>query len=230
MKQIRTMCYPRSGHGIFANVLKDYYDDKVKNKKAHFCDSVKCCGHQIPCKKSKEHNLDLAYHKNHDFGSRVPNIENNDIIYIIQYRKNVQEQINAYYRYTTDSKKDSKHYLRTDEYYKKKSKEHYLKYLKRKTGISGYLTFINKWIWNNKNPNTYFLEYDEFVSNPYKNFYNIIKLVDGQVNEEKLKKIIEKWNISKKFHIEKSNLYIENYNEEYKLKNVDFNPEDKFLN
>lgn len=230
MKQIRTMCYPRSGHGILANVLKDYYEEQVKNKKVYFCDSVKCCGHKMPCKKSTEYNLDLVYHKNHDFGSRVPNVEDPNIIYIVQYRKNVQEQINAYYRYTTDSKKDSKHYLRTDDYYNKKNKERYIKYLQRKTNFGAYTTFINKWIWKNNNPNTYFLEYDDFVNNPYKHYYNIIKLVDDKVDEERLKKILEKWNVSKKFHIEKSNLYIENFNETYKLKDIDFNPEDKFLN
>jgi len=230
MKQIRTMCYPRSGHGILANVLKDYYAESVKNKKTHFCDSVKCCGHKMPCKKSNELNLDLVYHKNHDFGSRVSNVVDSDIIYIIQYRKSVQEQINAYYRYTTDSKPDSKHYLRTEQYYTKKNKTGYLKYLKRKTNFSGYQSFMNKWVWNNKNPNTYFLEYDSFMDDPFKHLSNIIKAVDESVDEDKLKKIIEKWNISKKFHIVKSNLYIENFNQEYVLKDVDFDPGNNFLN
>lgn len=230
MKQIRTICYPRSGHGIFANILKDYYAEKVNEKKAHFCDSVKCCGHKMPCKKSTVYNLDLVYHKNHDFGSRVPNVVDPNIIYVIQYRKKVQEQICAYYRYTTDNKSDSKHYLRTDEYYKKKNRNGYLNYLEKKTNMSGYNKFINKWIWKNKNPNTYFLEYDSFMENPFQHMHNIIEIIDGSVDDEKLKKIIEKWNISKKFIIEKSNLYIENFNEKYSIKDVIFNPEDKFLN
>jgi hypothetical protein len=184
----------------------------------------------MPCKKSNELDLDLVYHKNHDFSSRVPNKVDSNIIYVIQYRKSIQEQVNAYYRYTTDNKPDSKHYLRTEEYYTKKNKTGYLKYLKRKTNFSGYQSFMKKWVWDNENPNTYFLEYDGFVSNPFFHISNIIKSVDGSVDEEKLKKIIEKWNISKKFIIEKSNLYIETFNQDFGLKDVDFDPEDKFLN
>jgi hypothetical protein len=230
MKQIRTICYPRSGHGVLAGVLKGYYENETKNKKVHFCDSVKCCGHKMPCKKSQELNLDLAYHKNHDFGSKVKNIVDPDIIYIIQYRKSVQEQINAYYRYTTDNKPDSKHFLRTDKYYTKKNRSAYIKHLNRNKGFGSYNTFINKWVWGNKNPNTYFLEYDDFVANPLLHISNIIKYIDGSVDIEKLTNIITLKNISKKFFIEKSNLYIENFNEEYKTKDVDFNPEDKFMN
>ena len=78
--------------------------------------------------------------------------------------------------------------------------------------------------------NTYFLEYDSFMSDPFKHVSKIIKTVDGSVDEEKLKKIIEKLNVSKKFDIKKSNLYIEDFNKQYGLDDVIFDPEDKFLN
>ena len=220
MKQLRAISFPRSGVSIFCVVFEMYYAEKKKNKKAYFCNSVGCCSHKMPCKKSETMDLDFLYMKNHDFNSRVPNTEDSDVLYVVLYRKEVQEQVCAYFRYSNDGRQQSDYKKRAQNYHTSKNKAKYMAYVNSKSCINKIRKFTNKWVYNNKNPNAYLLEYDEFMKDPYLHLSAIIQEIDGTVNKERLEKVIKDLNINKKFFIEKSNLYIENFNETYNLKNT----------
>jgi hypothetical protein len=84
-----------------------------------------------------------------------------------------------------------------------------------------YLGFIKKWIIENKNPNTYYLEYFDFIRSPFDHLLKVIRLFGEKVDEELLKKVIKEKEISLKHNIQKDPLYIENFNEEFGLIDVE---------
>jgi len=230
MKQLKAISYPRSGVSIFCRLLEDYYEEKKRNNKAYFCNSVGCCGHKQPCAKTKNFDLDLIYMKNHDFGSKIQNIVDPDIIHVILYRKSALEQMNAYFRYSLDGKKYMEPHNRKDDYQHSGRRGQFIGQLTRKANFVSYRAFTQKWVYDNNNPYTYFLEYDDYMSDPLKHMSNIIKIIDGQVDTERLGQIITKHNVKKHFDIKESVYHIENFCETYGLHDVEFDPANRFLN
>jgi hypothetical protein len=230
MKQLKAISYPRSGVSIFCKILIEYYAEKLKENKVYFCNTVACCGHKQPCRKSESMDLDLVYMKNHDFGSKIKNVVDPDIIHVVLYRRKALDQMNAYFRYSMGGKKTMEPQNRNDDYQTTGDNGRFMNQLNRKTNFASYRAFTNKWIHTNKNPNTYFLEYDEYMKAPLKHMANIIKCVDGSVDEERLQTILTAFDVRKHFDVEKSVYYIADFNERFGIANTDFDPGDRFLN
>ena len=230
MKQLKAISFPRSGVSIFCKILIAYYKQKQRENKVYFCNTVACCGHKQPCAKTKIHDLDMIYMKNHDFGCKIKNEVDDDIIHVVLYRRKALDQMNAYFRYSSGGKKTMEPHNRNSEYQTSGVPDKFINQLNRKTNFAYYRAFTNKWVFNNKNPNTYFLEYDAYMENPIQHMSNIIKLVDGEVDEDRLQQILTELDVRKHFFVEKSVYYIENFNEKYGLEDAVFDPEDNFLN
>jgi len=179
--------------------------------------------------------------KNHDLDLNVPNKKKRCIV---QFRRSAQATMNAMFRNVVVKKKFKKldtrfkkgkkdieqmvigspNFWRTrpkDYEYLEGQKDRYFKFIKSRKQY--YLNFVKKWITNNKNPNIYYVEYVEFVQNPFKHLSEIIKLFDPkkQVDEALLKQVIKEKEISLKHDIKKDPLYIENFNEIFDLIDVE---------
>jgi len=228
MKQLKAISFPRSGVSIFCKILIEYY--KNTPKKVYYCNTVSCCGHKQPCKKTETMDLDLIYMKNHDFGGKVANEVNKDIVHVVLYRKHAQEQINAYFRYSSGGRRNAEPLKRSKTYQTDGTPDKYMNYLNRKTQFAARDKFAKKWIYNNTNPNTYFLEYDDYMSDPLKHMTRILSCVDDNVDVDKMGKILKELDVRKHFHIKDSVYYIEDFTERYGLKDIDFDPSDRFLN
>lgn len=220
MKQLQAVSFPRSGVSIFCKILEDYYAEKKKDNTAYFCNWIGCCSHKQCCPKSTKYDLDFLYMKRHDFNGRTKNIEDKDIIYVILYRKSALEQMNAYFRYSHDNKKFHEPDRRKEDYQKCGKRDKFIAALQRKNHFAYHNSFTKKWIMNNKNPNTYYLEYDEFMSDPLKHMTKILSNFDEVVDVERLSEILKKFDVRKRFDIKESVYYIEDFNEKYKLNDV----------
>jgi hypothetical protein len=228
MKQLKAISFPRSGVSIFCRILQEYYKDTPK--KVYYCNTVSCCSHKQPCKKTQTMDLDLIYMKNHDSGGKVANTEDKDIVHVVLYRKHAQDQINAYFRYSMDGRRNAEPKNRKETYQTDGKMEKYMNYLNRKTQFAGWTKFTNKWIYNNSNPNTYFLEYDDFMSNPLKHMTDILSCIDTTVNHAKMKKVLEELDVRKHFNMKDSIYYIEDFTEQFGLNDIKFDHGGKFLN
>jgi hypothetical protein len=205
-----------------------YYGDTLK-----YCDYYTCCG-EVPCKKGAH------LMKNHDLNLDLPNKKR----CIVQFRKSAQATMNAMFRNVVVKKK----FKKLDTRFKKgkkdieqmvvgspnfwrtrpKNNEHlkgqndrYAKFIKSRRKY--YLNFVKKWITDNKNPNTYYLEYVDFVEKPFEHLSKIIKLFEPkkEVDKSLLKRVIKEKEISLKHDIKKDPLYIENFNEKFNFVDVE---------
>lgn len=211
---------PRSGHHLLVNCLLKYYSENLSFPETHghrtfsecreilhagdfhYCEYYNHC-RSMPCTDSLAN-----FQKNHDFQNKVQNLWSN--YYIIQYRHPLEHLIVLYeysiikgHELDKEVYDDKKRWL--DFVYgavpsKKKIKK-YLKYWIKRISfmpdtptILYWKNFANKWIINNKNPNTYFLPNSDFIQSPIEKLEEVIRFIDLQksVNVDFLKEILTK--------------------------------------
>ena len=83
------LSFPRSGNSLIMLLLNYFY--LIKDKNFIFCNFYRCCK-TTPCKFNK------MFQKYHDFKLNLE-IKDNEK-YLILYRKDMVEQLEAYFRYT----------------------------------------------------------------------------------------------------------------------------------
>jgi len=104
--------------------------------------------------------------------------------YIILYRHPL-EAITSLYEWYIDSKK-----LLAEE-----SRETWIKFLGEK--IDYWKGFVGKWVIHNTNPNTYYLPYHEFMSDPVERLTQVIKFINPAcpIDLPLVKKIVDSHNM-----------------------------------
>ena len=157
--------FPRSGQHLFERICRHIFLYYGKN--FSYCEFYECC-RKIPCEKKS------IFQKNHDFNLRL-NFETNDK-FIVLYRKDKIKQLESYYRFECEYKKDF--YNSQIDYTNSKVFDNLIKFIKRKNKY--YKSFVNKYISSNKYPNSLIIEYDEFVTNQYEQILRIINYFEIQ--------------------------------------------------
>lgn len=156
--------FPRSGSTMTYLLLQEIYEQK--NMEFSFCEFYTCCK-SIPCKFNK------IYQKNHDFKLNLEIKENEK--YLILYRKDVIEQLEAWFRYT--NRKNNFDY-NNHEYYIK-----LLKFIKKK--INYYKKFINKYV-DVKRPNFLVIDYNDYLNNPENRVFDIFNFFNIKITKKEV--------------------------------------------
>ena len=186
------LTFPRSGYHLLRRVLTDYFEEiktplkwcctrSFGSSKRVFCG----CG-EIPCR-----NDSIVRHRHGIFDLTFSKLDK----YLIQYRKDPILQFKAIKRLREKGNK-----IENPFYEKYQSLEEFL--LKAIAGKLHILTyreiFVKKVINNHPFPeNTYFLEYYNFIENPFFHVKKILKrvLLVEKVDEKALLFVIKKHNI-----------------------------------
>jgi hypothetical protein len=181
MENRKVLCvtFPRSGHGVLAKLLKAYFQDKFR-----YCEYYRCC-HRIPCV-----HPETNFQKIHDFQLKVENNPSN--FYIVQYRHPL-ESITSLYRKSLE---------RGWYDIKEDTKEEWIRFFKRE--IIFWKKFINKWVINNHNPNTYYLRYNELIAQTAIKLKEVIVFINPEITIElsRIEKIVAEIGMGVKNRIE----------------------------
>lgn len=175
--------FPRSGQHLVRNILENVC--KRTNKQFSYCEFYRCC-RQTPCKYKRTDTIN--FYKNHDFlldptYKDKPlqvniNIEDNEK-YIVLYRKDPIEQLEAYYRYLKPE-------ISLFEFCKQK-KEYYN-------------AFIEKWVTPSLS-NVFLLDYDTLIHDPYNSISRLLSFLEIQIDVSDLVEILILQNIKRRYTI-----------------------------
>ena len=120
--------------------------------------------------------------------------------YIVLYRNNIEEQIEAYFRFDLKERWGLVHVGKI-EYQDPNKRDQLIKYIHGKTDY--YIKFLRKWVFNN-NKNIYKIEYNKLLKNNYlylKVFNHIFPEIDHKNDKKILDMFLKKEKISKKTEI-----------------------------
>lgn len=165
---------PRSGHHFLQRMLSLYFGDQI-----YYCEvySQPNCCKQVPCTRRAGHRV--IYQKSHDRDfSLNPGVAS--ALYLVQYRHPVPEALSDRELDLRDGLgRRSLNYRRTRNYYGwwLASKAHY------------YRRFHDKW-FAKRVPNGAYLDYAELAANPMATVGPIIDWVDGNIDTEKLERVV----------------------------------------
>ncbi len=212
-KKILNVAFPRSGHHLLEQCLRLYFRDQF-----HYCHFDHHCK-QIPCTDPKTN-----FQKHHDY--KLFLVNNPSTNYIIQYRHPIESLISLYNlskqlgKITeNDTKKDWFTFLNTlDSMPKVFYRYYHRQYFYWRCGymrldfrrlfrfpnssipsrLLYWQIFVNKWVINNKNPNTYYLQYADFIDNPRNKLKEVIAFINPQktVDTKLIDEIVDRMDIS----------------------------------
>jgi len=189
MSQINLISFPRSGQHLTERVLRFYCGRK--KIKFSYCEFYNHC-RTFPCKSKRK------FQKNHDFNLDLPILPEQK--YIVLYRNNIEEQIEAYFRFDLKERWGLVHVGKI-EYQDPNKRDQLIKYIHGKTDY--YIKFLRKWVFNN-NKNIYKIEYNKLLKNNYlylKVFNHIFPEIDHKNDKKILDMFLKKEKISKKTEI-----------------------------
>lgn len=160
MSNVYIVSFPRSGQHLVRNLLSEYC--KRADIDFRYCEFYRCCA-SVPC----------TYHsrfmKNHDFALDTTctdakyqkNIEwNPHDVFIVLYRRDVVEQLEAWYRFFNKNNDYDVHSIGRFAC----------------TKLPFYEAFVNKWVHDTVGkPNVCVIDYDELVSEPQKSLTAILQ-------------------------------------------------------
>lgn len=186
MKHFVFVTFPRSGHHLVIDILKELA--RSHDVEFSYCEYYTCCK-EFPC----AHNCQIM--KNHDFDLSLQSIP--DFTYIVMYRDNPIEQLEAWYRFNIGSQT-----YNIDDC---------LTFIK---GHSLYYTaFLKKWV----DQCQLAITYDALIDNPSEIIENLFHMIypNTILNKTILKTIISRCNVARKYIIPYETykqLYTEYYN------------------
>ena len=214
-RTVQSVSFPRSGHLLLYGLLRKYFGEGFSR-----CEYYHCC-QSVPCKKG------AVYQKNHDFELDLSN--DPETFHIIQYRRSAQAQLNAYFRFVHFPKqraffgRQSERPARPDAYIADSArlKRKYRRFIKKnRTYFEG---FVRKWVLTNTNPNTYLLEYADFVAQPLPHLTALIRLLAPAhpVDEVRVATLIDEADIAYKHNLAEDPLYMPDFNERFGVTDVE---------
>ncbi len=172
--------FPRSGQHLACRILK-YFCQKNKIEFS-YCGFYDHC-RRNPCKTGK------IFQKNHDFNLQLP--INNEIKYLVLYRSDVVEQLDAWFRFELKTKRGNSFDYKNGD--KKLAFKNFIyqkrKFLANKTRIEYYSDFLKKWVFCNKK-NILKIEYNKFLKNSsvfISVFNHFFPEISNDINEKILK-------------------------------------------
>jgi len=186
MRNITSVSFPRSGHHLLINILARYfgkdplYDSRsieTGEDRSHFtAGRLVYCEYYTHCRKSPCSDPKTTFQKNHDFDLKLPN--KNGQYYIVQYR-NPKDAIASNFKLESQV-------LKTVE----DSEASWKKYHKEK--MIYWESFYKKWVLQNKNPLTYYVKYEDLVTQPGKVVRGVMQFCDPDslLDKERLKEAI----------------------------------------
>jgi hypothetical protein len=145
--------FPRSGSHLTFNVLE--YLHKEHKLSYSECEFYTCCK-QTPCPKGR------IFQKNHDFLLDLPILDTKK--YIVLYRKDKIKQLDAYYRFTTESQWKQPYDIDTLSIFCKNKSSYYD-------------DFMKKWLHNHSNTNILSIDYETIVAKPYESYKLIMSFL-----------------------------------------------------
>lgn len=150
----KTLCisFPRTAHQLLHRCLETYFREALV-----YCEFYSHCG-QIPCINPRNN-----FQKFHDLNLNLYN--NLSYNFIIQYRHPI-ESIISWYKLDLESGKSS---VNED------NKREWIQFFNNK--IVFWQRFVKKWIIENTNPFTYYLNYRNFISEPKTKLQEVIKFM-----------------------------------------------------
>ena len=166
--------FPRSG----CHCIKDTIEDIARacNLEFSFCEYYNCC-HTCPCKDSNK------YMKNHDFLDDQQ-VKHEGYKYLILYRNDVIEQLEAWYRYFISinadmyNEEDCKNFITSNMVY--------------------YDHFIKKWVETDADDMTLKVNYTDVIKQPLYWIMRILRHIYPSVALDEFKETIENVVISHK--------------------------------
>ena len=170
---VQVVSFPRSGNHLLAKLLEELSCESSQFE-FKYCEFYKCCK-QFPCTKG------CKVSKTHDWGLKVKD-DSHDVKYIIQYRKDMSQQMSAFYRFCCP---DCKSYSDIDPY-----SESFQKFMKDKKNY--YYGFMRKWL-NKRGENYLHVEYYDFIKHPMEYMKKIMKFIYGEniiLDLDKMQKVI----------------------------------------
>lgn len=207
MKKVQSVSIPRTGHHLLVNCLNHYFGEDLK-----YCNFYGCCK-TIGCPHGGnfQKNHDVPVHK----AKMLPLLRTDeDMPYIVQYRRDAQSTLNAMYRNVYLKGllgRENRPKGETSQYFAGQ-RDDFVRFCKGKRDY--YHSFIQKWIVNNDNPQAYFLEYYDFLERPEHHLEHIIKIFDPDLyDREKLQNTIKAMDIRLRYNLQTCPLLIHNFNE-----------------
>jgi hypothetical protein len=173
IKKIRCITFPRSGHWLLEQCLRDYFGEDF-----YYCEFYHHCN-EIPCTDSKTN-----FQKNHDLDQQAINSPTYN--YVIQYRYPTSALVSFY---TLAVKEGWKAVVYED------NKKEWMRFAEEK--IKFWRSFVQKWVINNDNPNTVFVKYEDLINNPRFKLKEVISFMkpSKKVDLELVDDIVRKRNI-----------------------------------
>jgi hypothetical protein len=178
---ILIVSFPRSGFNILSNIIANYYS-------VPYC----ACRRDIDDAYFAYSENDIAFHRSHDMLLKINKGSYNK--FVILYRKDVIEQLDAFFRYQ----------FRKNDYGNKHEtgcEELDIPYSDKKpffTHVLGqYVKWIKKWV-NTPTPNSIVIEYSDLMINPQKNLDKLQEHLLGTIDSDLSAKIVKEMNIEYK--------------------------------
>jgi hypothetical protein len=183
---ILIVSFPRSGFNLLTIVFESYF-------------SIKEC---YVCQKNPDVKIneiieeDIAFHRAHDMNLDLDKTKFNKTV--IVYRKDVVEQLDAFFRYQFRSFENDELNGLVEH---SKCKELDIHYSEKtdflKTVLKEYKGWIEKWI-NQPTPNSIIIDYSDFMKNPQETLDKLQEHVLTTKNSELSSKIVEEMKIEYK--------------------------------
>jgi len=144
--------FPRSGMNLFVRLLRHYC--KERSLPFSYCEiyqKVECGCRTVPCKENR------LFQKNHDFdlGLEIKN----DFRYLVLYRENRLEQMEAFFRFGKESDLNG----HSPDYSNVQVRREFISFVKEHKDY--YVGFLKKWVLA-ENENILKIEYDALMKNP----------------------------------------------------------------
>lgn len=158
--QLTLISFPRSGQHLTERILKFYC--KANRIKFSYCEFYTHC-QTTPCKSKR------LFQKNHDFDLKLPIDPGNK--YLVLYRSNMIEQLEAWFRYELDKKWNLQHNKQDINYNYCEKRSALISFIDKNYSWIGrtrgeyYLGFIKKWVMSS-NKNILRVEYNSFLEKP----------------------------------------------------------------
>jgi tetratricopeptide (TPR) repeat protein len=174
-KQMIGASIPRSGHSFLHNLITKYFGEEL-----FYCEfyTPPWCCKTIPCTRRGTHTLTFQKNHDRDFALRT---DLHDALYVVQYRHPVPEVLSDYELELRDT-------LQRPVLKYRQSEQHYVAWLAHKAIY--YRRFHEKW-FRSRFPNAAYLNYDDFAADPAAALRPIIDWAAGNVDEERLARVIE---------------------------------------
>jgi hypothetical protein len=184
---ILIVSFPRSGFHLLQTIFESYFSIKECACQKNCDDVVNTC--------VKE---DIAFHRDHDMNLKLNKIQFNKII--ILYRKDIIEQLDAFFRYQFRNFEFDKQIQNTAIRHSA-CKELVIPYSEKldffRIVLKEYKDWLQKWV-NEPTPNSIIIEYDKFMKNPQKTLDRIQEHVLETKDSELSAKIVEEMKIEYK--------------------------------